>query len=37
MPPIRDSLQIQGHTQTENEGTDKGIPYKWKLNKYLQV
>ena len=28
--PTRDSLQIQRHIQTESEGTEKGIPHKWK-------
>ena len=30
MLPIRDSLQIQRHTQDESEGMEKGIPCKWK-------
>ena len=30
MLSTKDPLQTQGHTQTENEGMEKGIPYKWK-------
>ena len=30
MLSTRDSLQIQGHTQNENEGVVKDIPCKWK-------
>jgi len=28
--PVRDSLQIQRHIQTENEGMEKDISCKWK-------
>ena len=30
MLSTRDPLQTQGHIQTEGEGIEKGIPYKWK-------
>ena len=30
MLSTRDSLQIQGHIQTESEGMEKAIPCKWK-------
>ena len=30
MLPTRDSLQVQRHTQTEMQGMEKDIPYKWK-------
>ena len=29
----RDSLQIEGHIQTESERMEKDIPCKWKLKK----
>lgn len=29
MLPIRDSLQIKGHTETESEGMEKDDPCKW--------
>ena len=30
MLPTRDPLQIEGHIQTETEGMEKNIPFKWK-------
>lgn len=30
MLPTTESLQMEGHTQTENEGMEKGISCKWK-------
>ena len=30
MLPTRDSLQFEGHIQTESEGMEKDIPCKWK-------
>ena len=29
----RDPRQTQGHIQTESEGMEKDIPYKWKSKK----
>ena len=33
MLSTRDPLQTQGHIQTESEGMEKGIPFKWKSKK----
>ena len=30
MLPTTDPLQTEGHTQTESEGMEKDIPFKWK-------
>ena len=30
MLSTRDTLQIQGHIETESEGKENGIPCKWK-------
>ena len=30
MLSTRDPLQTEGHIQTESEGMEKDIPYKWK-------
>ena len=32
MLSMRDPLQAQGNIQTESEGMEKNIPYKWKSN-----
>lgn len=33
MLPTRDSLPMEGHTQTEREGMEKDIPCKWEPEK----